>query len=140
MDPEKEEFLEFLKKQTNNQMGLGKIKYKIKLMKIPNSEVNGMRELLIREAKPIFANFYLGRKNTDFTNELCVKCFDKRIMSLPKEIIVGLYSAWQSFNNAKSKESKELFFNFFITELELSYSLNRWFRKKIVQYMTTGQI
>lgn len=111
---------------------IDKIKYKIKLIKLTNFEVDSMRKIIIKEAKPLFEDFYLNRKNKTIIEELTVKFLDKRIMSLPKENILELYTELNDLKRSKSKDAKTYLDMQFIWRLSLLYSLNGWFRKELV--------
>lgn len=82
MDPEVKTYFE---KSMKKPTVLDKIRYKVKLMKLRESDIDSMRGILIKEAKPLFIDFWLNRKEKNSLNELIVKCFNERIMSLPKK-------------------------------------------------------
>ena len=137
MDPEvKSYFEESLKKPTV----LARIKYKIKLIKLKDSEINSMKHALIKEAKPLFSDFWLNRSDKNILDELTVKCFDKRILSLPKAKVFELYSNLNKLKNAKSKEAKEYMYVNFMTHLTLEYNSDNWFLEKAFYYARTGKI
>lgn len=75
---------EFLKKSLKKKTFIDKIKRKLLLLNTADTEIDKMREQLIKEAKPIFENFHLTVKNEDRAfSELLIEHFDERIRSLP---------------------------------------------------------
>ena len=133
------EIAEFWKKRFKEKTFIEKIKHKLLLLKTKDSEVDKMREQLIKEAKPIFKNFHLTVKNEDRAfGELLIEHFDERIRSLPKENILELFSELQDLKEAKSNEAREFILTHFIIHINLLFSLERWFRKKLISLLTNS--
>lgn len=130
------EIAEFWKKRFKEKTFIEKIKHKLLLLKTKDSEVDKMREQIIKEAKPIFIAYLSSTRDEDST--LLIDYFDERIRSLPKESILELFSELQDLKEAKSNEARGLILRHLVIHINLSYSLERWFRKKLVGLLTNS--
>jgi len=130
------EIAEFWKKRFKEKTFTEKIKHKLLLLKTKDSEVDKMREQLIKEAKPIFIAYLSSTRGED--NTLVIDYFDERIRSLPKESILELFSELQDLKEAKSNEARELILTHLVIHINLLYSLDGWFRKKLVGLLTNS--
>jgi hypothetical protein len=140
------EVIEFMEKTFKEKTFTDKTKRKLLLWKTPDSEIDKMREQLIKEAKPIFINHRhrMSGKNKDKPfdglnksfDDLTIEYFDERIRSLPKEYILELFDELQYLKKTKSKEAREIISNLFVTNITVLYSLEGWFRRKLVNILT----
>jgi hypothetical protein len=93
------------KKSLKKKTVVDKIRHKLSLLK--NTKINEMTEILIKEAKTIFA-FALTINDKDPVFKLLIELFDERISTLPKDVIREIFCEFQDLKNAKSNEEKRI--------------------------------
>ena len=118
---------DYLQKRFKDFSFWNRIKQKIKIVPLSKQEVNVMKTVLINEAKPLYVPFY---ESDDIVDKLIVQLFDERIETLPKGEVYDLYDIFIELKNADTNEYKEFIRSYFRYNMDLTYSLNRWFRKK----------
>jgi hypothetical protein len=134
MDPE---LNACIKKSMRKDTLLDIIRYQLKLISLTNSEILTMRQVLIKEAKPLFSDFWLNREYKNSLDIFAVNCFEDRILSLPKKEVFRLYSEFNELKNLRSEEAKEYLYIHFIMNLNLYYSLNGWFLRKVSRHLNS---
>lgn len=112
-----------------------RMKIKIKLLTMPKSEIKAMKRVLIEDAKPYFFEYI---KPEDQIKELMEKCYDERIETLPREPLYNAYTFFNEFKTMKGKKYEMFAYNLFVFYLQNSYSLNGWFREKIINLIRTS--
>lgn len=127
------EFEEYLSNKLKQPSFIEDLKKKGKCIAISNLEVNSMRSEIIKEFKPRFVSANLPADENDWEKQLLIECFDKRINSLPKEIIIDLYDDLQAFRSIKAEDAKEKVLQHILVNLKLCYSLNGWFRGEVIR-------
>lgn len=128
MDPE---VLELMKRSLKKKTFFDKIKHRLLLWKTTDSQVDEMRKQLIREVKPIFSSYCELEKEDSAFNKLRIDYFEERIRSLPKEDILELFSYLEDLLDAESDETKEYVLLRLIFHINLLYSVDGWFSKKL---------
>lgn len=121
---------DFLQKRLEDPSVWDRIQRRIKIMLLTKQKVNTMKKVLINEAKPVFADRHKSNDRT--MDELAVRYFDERIETLPKSEVYELYNLFIEFKNADGKEYTSFALDNFMDTMELMYSLNGWFREKMV--------
>lgn len=133
MSPDNGEFEEYLSNKLKQPSFVEDLKKKGKCIAISNSKVNFMRSEIITEFKPPFVSANRPVNENDWENQLLIDCFDKRINSLPKGIIIDIYDDLQAFRSIKSEDAKEKVLQHILVYLKLCYSLNGWFRGEVIR-------
>jgi len=136
MNPEVKQYLE---KSLKRPRFIDVIKHRFKLFKLTDSEINLMKGILIKDASPLFNDFWLNREKVNIINKLTVKCFKERIMTLPKKDIFGLYSELIELKKAKSEEAKALRLEHFMMNITLYYGREGWFLRRVFDFARTGK-
>jgi hypothetical protein len=94
-----------------------------------------MKQELINELKPIYERVIRSRGGNEEFNELSIAYFDERINTLPKQIVVELYEDLQLLKSLKNKRAAEFLLVELIAKMNLLYSLNGWFLKKVIKHL-----
>ncbi len=109
-----------------------RLRTRIRTTFMKQEEIEHMKSVIIRDAKPLYVSARLPPR--DWEDRLAISCFEERIETLPKETLLNVYSAVKQLRSARSAEAKKLLAEHLLTMLSLSYSIEGWFREKIVQY------
>ena len=109
---------------------------------MPSEEVTRMREVLIKEAKPIFVAYWPKHKGGTVDarmDRFTIAVFDERINTLPKSIIYELYKDLQQLKATKTKAALEQRAYVFAVTLTLNYGHNGWFLKRLFHAAQTRE-
>ena len=128
---------DYLQKRFKDLSFWNRIKQKIKIVSLSKQEVNAMKTVLINEAKPVYIPFH---ESDDNENKLIVQLFDERIETLPKGEVYDLYNIFIELKNADTNEYKEFMLSYFRDNMDLTYSLDRWFREKQLELLKSHSI
>ena len=110
-----------------------RIKNKIRVLFISDAEVRAMKQEIIKELKPVFIEMIRKRRENDILDELAIAYFDERINTLPKHIIIELYDDLQHLKSLKNEQLASHKLINIIAHINLLYSLNGWFIKKVMK-------
>lgn len=121
---------DYLEKRLKSHSFWEKIRQKIKIMSLSEQEIDAMKKVLINEAKPLFV---ASRTSNDIINKLIARYFDERIETLPNSVVFDLYNQFIDFKNADGEEYAAVALFHFIVTMELMFSLDGWFLRKIIQ-------
>jgi hypothetical protein len=94
-----------------------------------------MRYQLIKEYKlPFIERTKTGSPDfaESWSQQLIIDHFDERVKTLPDSEIMDLYQDYLKLKVMKTESGKDAINNFILHNLELSYSENGWFSKKMV--------
>lgn len=116
----------------------GRMLRKRKIKTLSTEDVEKMRITLLSEGKELFFKYLKSTKESekkigDWLYQNTIKYYDERIQTLPKD---ALYDLYQSYLAIESSEDKEMAINQFCMHASVVYSLDRWFRKKMVSILT----
>jgi hypothetical protein len=125
---EQQEYTDFIENQLQDFSLVTKIHKKIRNLFISRSKMNDLRGRFIQKTKPVFADYIKKSSgNDDFMTDLQIRYFEKRIRTLPRDTLLGLYDEYDKINRIKSDTVREKLLNYFYNSLSLSYSMNGWF-------------
>ena len=97
------------------------------------SKINNMRKELLQEFHSQFIT-YLNEKSDDVkSNQISASYFEKRMNTLPKRVIFDLYEDFLKLKQMETERGKDAVKNAILESIELSYSLNDWFRKELIE-------
>jgi len=111
----------------------GRMKKKLKINSISESEWSQMRRNLLTEGKTIFGSINKLLQKSDMDKqfyEAVMECYDERINTLPKEPLYDLYLSYEAIENSPDREQEIFHFGF---HTNLTYSLDGWFMKKLAE-------
>lgn len=111
----------------------GKTSKKIRMLNLTEKDLEEMRRELLTGGKEIYFNLskaFESKLKDKWLNEKTLEYYDERINTLPKEALYDLYMTYRATKEPKDKE-RELFL--FYSHVNLSYSLNGWFLKKLAR-------
>ncbi len=133
---------DYLLKSLKKHSLLVRINNKIKIATVSELKLNQMKSRIITDLKPIFIAFSEeSRKSNNSDSDLekmVIKYFDQRINTLPKEIIFELYDDCLTLESMGDKV--DVYFLIMLnSKLRLNYSLDGWFRKKMVYEMSRNR-
>ena len=112
---------------------LGRMKKKLKINSIPESEWNQIRRDLLTDGKTIFGSINKLLQKSDMDKQFygaVMEHYDERINTLPKDILYDLYLSYKAIDNSPDRE-QEIFH--FVFHTNLMYSLDGWFMKKLAE-------
>jgi hypothetical protein len=110
-----------------------KISKSIRLHLANKSKINNMRKELLQEFHSQFIT-YLNEKSDDVkSNQISASYFEKRMNTLPKRVIFDLYEDFLKLKQMETERGKDAVKNAILESIELSYSLNDWFRKELIE-------
>jgi hypothetical protein len=127
---EQQEYTEFIETQLQDLSLITKIHKKIRSLFISRSRMNDLRGHFIQKTEPFFADYIKkSAGNDEFMTDLQIRYFEKRIRTLPRDMLLRLYEEYEKINRVKSDAVREKLLNYFYNSLSLSYSMNGWFLK-----------
>jgi hypothetical protein len=130
-----DEELQWLIEKMKNPTIFEKINKTIKQSLKDKSEIKVMRSQLIQEFKAPFIERVKATSSDPWSEQITIKCFDHRIKTLPDSFILNLYDDFLKSKTMKTEKGKDTVQNWILTTLELSYSLDGWFMKKMVNHI-----
>jgi len=125
---EQEEYAGFISARRQDYTLTRKLIRKLRSLFISSERMEGLRGNFIAKTGPRFANHVKKSSSYDeFMTDLQIRYFEKRIRTLPREILIRLYEELEEIEKVKSEKVRERLLANFYQSLNLSYSLNGWF-------------
>ena len=106
---------------------------KLKILVLSKKEQIQMQNEIIEDTKPFFEEYSKVKSDSNDDFSIFIELYDERIRTLPKELLFDIQKYLTLYKDAEDIDNKKFYLTTLLNAIELSYSIDGWYRNKLVE-------